>query len=230
MEITSNNTSRISVPKTLHKLATATFSSSTCGEIMDTLWWRCNDSAAGNWKHGLKALQALAYLLVNGSERVVSETIQNIHNVLPFVKYENKSLNSQRIEQSKIIDCISYYIVQLYSQRTYRLIMETQRLQHERARVNAKRVVSKHENEDEEHEEETDVITPEITETTKMVTLDLIKAIDQSFDDINATLRPSVDILSPELATVASVKTDIFASRAGGSSANCKCIYFHFIL
>ena len=65
--------------------------------------------------------------------------------------------------------------------------METQRLQHERARVNAKRVVSKHENEDEENEEETDIITPEITETTKMVTLDLIKAIDQSFDNINAT-------------------------------------------
>ena len=101
MEITSNNASRISVPKTLHTLAEATFSSSNCGEIMDTLWWRCNDSAAGNWKHGLKALQALSYLLVNGSERVVSETIQNIHNVLPFVKYENKSLNNQRIQQSR---------------------------------------------------------------------------------------------------------------------------------
>ena len=102
IEITSNNSSRISVQKTLHTLATATFSSETCGEILDTLWWRCNDSAAGNWKHGLKALQALAYLLVNGSERVVSETIQNIHNVLPFVDYENKSLNSQRIQQSMI--------------------------------------------------------------------------------------------------------------------------------
>ena len=102
IEITSNNSSRISVPKTLHTLATATFSSETCGETLDTLWWRCNDSAAGNWKHGLKALQALAYLLVNGSERVVSETIQNIHNVLPFVDYENKSLNSQRIQQSMI--------------------------------------------------------------------------------------------------------------------------------
>ena len=102
IEITSNNSSRISVPKTLHTLATATFSSETCREILDTLWWRCNDSAAGNWKHGLKALQALAYLLVNGSERVVSETIQNIHNVLPFVDYENKSLNSQRIQQSMI--------------------------------------------------------------------------------------------------------------------------------
>ena len=99
IEITSNNSSRISVPKTLHTLATATFSSETCGEILDTLWWRCNDSAAGNWKHGLKALQALAYLLVNGSERVVSETI---HSVLPFVDYENKSLNSQRIQQSMI--------------------------------------------------------------------------------------------------------------------------------
>lgn len=102
IEITSNNSSLNSVPKTLHTLATATFSSETCGEILDTLWWRCNDSAAGNWKHGLKALQALAYLLVNGSERVVSETIQNIHNVLPFVDYENKSLNSQRIQQSMI--------------------------------------------------------------------------------------------------------------------------------
>lgn len=102
IEVTSNNSSRISVAKTLHTLATATFSSETCGEILDTLWWRCNDSAAGNWKHGLKALQALAYLLVNGSERVVSETIQNIHNVLPFVDYENKSLNSQRIQQSMI--------------------------------------------------------------------------------------------------------------------------------
>ena len=49
MEITSNNSSRISIPKTLHTLAAATFSSSKCGEIMDTLWWRCNDSAAGNW-------------------------------------------------------------------------------------------------------------------------------------------------------------------------------------
>ena len=100
MEITSNNASRISVPKTLHTLAAATFSSSKCGEIMDTLWWRCNDSAAGNWKHGLKALQALAYLLVSGSERVVSEAIQNIHHILPFVIYDNKSLNQQRIQQS----------------------------------------------------------------------------------------------------------------------------------
>ena len=98
MEITSNNSSRISIPKTLHTLAAATFSSSKCGEIMDTLWWRCNDSAAGNWKHGLKAL---AYLLVNGSERVVSEAIQNIHNILPFVMYDNKNLNQQRIQQSR---------------------------------------------------------------------------------------------------------------------------------
>ena len=61
IEITSNNSSRISLPKTLRTLAVATFSSETCGEIMDPLWWRCNDSAAGNWKHGLKALQALAW-------------------------------------------------------------------------------------------------------------------------------------------------------------------------
>ena len=103
MDITSNSASRVSVPKTLHTLATATFSAEHCGEIMDTIWWRCSDSAGNNWKHGLKALQALAYLLVSGSERVVSETIQNITKVLPFVTYQNKSLNAQRTQQSMIL-------------------------------------------------------------------------------------------------------------------------------
>ena len=215
MEITSNNTSRISIPKTLHKLAHETFSSSTCGEILDTIWWRCNDSAAGNWKHGLKALQALAYLLVNGSERVVSETIANIHNVLPFVAYENKSLNAQRTQQ-----------VQLFGQRTYRLIMETQRLQHERRLAAEKRtqsVRSGNVEEDEEDESVSKILGASTEQTTKMKSLDLIKAFDESFEAIHATLRPSEEILSSELsATKGDMKMDIFASRVGGSSTNLK--------
>ena len=114
----------------------------------------------------------------------------------------------------------------MYSQRTYRLIVETQRIQHERARVSEKRAkMPKRRREVEDEDEETQEEIPEVeveTETTKMLTLDLIKALDQSFDDINATLRPSVDILSSDLATVAAVKTDIFASRMGGSSTHCR--------
>lgn len=83
------------------------------------------------------------------------------------------------------------------------------------------KIAKSHDSDDEENEEIPDVIEPE-NEDTKMVTLDLIKAIDQTFDNINATLRPSVDILSTDLAVAASVNTDIFSSRVGGSSTNRK--------
>lgn len=101
------------------------------------------------------------------------------------------------------------------------MIVETQRLQHERARVVVKRgkISKSHDSDDEENEEIPDVIEPENVDA-KMVTLDLIKAIDQTFDNINASLRPSVEILSTDLAVAASVNTDIFSSRMGGSSTN----------
>ena len=111
------------------------------------------------------------------------------------------------------IEC--YDVVQLYSQRTYRLIVETQRLAHERSRVIAKRMNSPKQEEGEPEEVE--------NQETKMKTLDLIKAIDQPFATINATLRPSVDILSPELGVVVNEKSDIFSTR---STSSTTCIGF----
>ena len=44
----------------------------------------------------------------------------------------------------------------------------------------------------------TPVIGAKDVETTKMLTLDLIKAVDQTFADLHATLRPNESILPAE--------------------------------
>lgn len=103
--------------------------------------------------------------------------------------------------------------------------METMLLQRERTRASQKRGPMKHaateEDEDEENEEESIAVIMgnEATETTKMESLDLIKAFDESFSAIHSALRPSLEILPAELSdTVAAVNKDIFASKSEGSA------------
>lgn len=110
--------------------------------------------------------------------------------------------------------------------------METDRLQHERARSAAKRQVAEKEpgDDDEDESENEEVLTPVIgakdVETTKMLTLDLIKAVDQAFSDLHAALRPDETILPAEWASAREVrrrlsctpavsgkKTDVFAAK-----------------
>ena len=109
--------------------------------------------------------------------------------------------------------------------------METDRLRHERARSAEKKQAAGKEEGDEEEGEE--VLTPVIgakdVETTKMLTLDLIKAVDQTFADLHATLRPNESILPAEWArrggvrrrlsctpVVAGLTTDVFATKPTG--------------
>ena len=104
--------------------------------------------------------------------------------------------------------------------------METDRLRHERARSAEKKQAA-------EKEEGEEVLTPVIgakdVETTKMLTLDLIKAVDQTFADLHATLRPNESILPAEWArrggvrrrlsctpVVAGLTTDVFATKPTG--------------
>lgn len=110
--------------------------------------------------------------------------------------------------------------------------METDRLRHERARSAEKKQAAEKEEGDEEEEGE-EVLTPVIgakdVETTKMLTLDLIKAVDQTFADLHATLRPNESILPAEWArrggvrrrlsctpVVAGLTTDVFATKPTG--------------
>ena len=113
--------------------------------------------------------------------------------------------------------------------------METDRLQHERARSSEKRQNAEKEAESEEESEE--VLTPVIgdkdVETTKMLTLDLIKAVDQSFSSIHSALRPKESILPAEWACVcamtsrlsctpvveSAVSTDIVSTKTTGGGA-----------
>ena len=104
--------------------------------------------------------------------------------------------------------------------------METDRLRHERARSAEKKQAA-------EKEEGEEGLTPGIgakdVETTKMLTLDLIKAVDQTFADLHATLRPNESILPAEWArrggvrrrlsctpVVAGLTTDVFATKPTG--------------
>ena len=116
--------------------------------------------------------------------------------------------------------------------------METDRLQHERARSSEKRqnAGKETEKEAESEEESEELLTPVIgdkdVETTKMLTLDLIKAVDQSFSSIHSTLRPKESILPAEWVCVrvimdrlsctpvveSAVNTDIFAAKTTGES------------
>ena len=90
--------------------------------------------------------------------------------------------------------------------------METDRLQHERARSAAKRQVAEKEpgDDDDDDDESEEVLTPVIgakdVETTKMLTLDLIKAVDQAFSDLHAALRPDETILPAEWSSGGGVR------------------------
>ena len=100
LELTSNTPARVSISKTYKKLAMATFDSHLCKDIMESLLWRLTDADAGNWKHGLKAFQLLAYLLINGSYRVVSDCLATLHLIEPFLVYITSRIDHNRVEQS----------------------------------------------------------------------------------------------------------------------------------
>ena len=108
--------------------------------------------------------------------------------------------------------------------------METMLLQRERTRASAKRGPMKHaateeEDDDEENDEESIAVImgSEASETAKMESLDLIKAVGESFAAIHSALRPSLEILPAELSdTVAAVNKDIFASKTEGAARQKK--------
>ncbi|CAG0920046.1 unnamed protein product [Notodromas monacha] len=71
----------------LQELSTATFTYEQFPEVMGMLWKRMLQDNRKNWRRTYKALVVLAYLLRNGSERVVTSAREHIYDLRTLENY-----------------------------------------------------------------------------------------------------------------------------------------------